>query len=182
MSTLYMKYLIDKKIQETIKTLSYSESLKNSNFPVIIEDGFALEAVAKKDLIILDSLEHKPQQLINATPHPIVIMREDQSVITTIQPSGILPRLVAMCQESSNEYENFCFAEKEDLRFFEIPVTRKNGILKTDGLPAYEENIFYIVSFAIFQAHPERIDLLSVDPVRDSNNFTIGAKGFIRHI
>lgn len=112
-------------------------------------------------------------ELVNLTPHDIVIYDEDgETVKTVIKASGEVAR-VTVVRKKVGEING-------------IPVY-KNTFGKVDGLPKPKRGTYYIVSILVQQAvrahGSKRKDLLSPDTtpegvVRDKNGKIIGVKNF----
>ncbi len=104
-------------------------------------------------------------EIINATPHPVDIVDSEQKIIRSFPPSGILPRLV----ENSSDLDPLDG----------IPITSKS-FGEIQNLPEEREEVYYIVSALVFNAAPDRHDLLVPNVVRDSQGKIVGASGFSR--
>lgn len=100
--------------------------------------------------------------LINTTPHAVIIVDNDGKVLQTIEKSNISVRLSV--QTVPNGFLG------------EIPLT-KTVFGEPVGLPEYKEGTFYIVSQLVKSALPLRNDLLvPAEVVRDSNGVILGCK------
>lgn len=178
--------ILTQKIEDAHKLFNKGIALKHEGETEReIEDGFYICNEAQKDIDRLTTIAKAPKCIFNATPHPITIMTEDGKVISTIEPSGILPRLVPIDTTTTQSTETIIVAPIDvkglNLEILNLPITIKDSNVKMTGLPEFEQGVFYIVPFVIFQACPDRSDLLQIDAVRDEKGFTIGAKGFIKH-
>lgn len=104
--------------------------------------------------------------IINLTPHAINFLREDNSVLATIEPSGTIAR-AAQTRER---------------------VSKVNGIVvnqcsygSVTGLPDPQDGTIYLVSALTAQACPERSDVfITDDAVRDENGRIIGCRAIAR--
>ena len=105
--------------------------------------------------------------LVNLTPHKVVILSEDNTVLKAIEPSGILARC-STCREEVGKIDG-------------IPVNRTSfGVVS--GLPGPEAGTYYIVSALTAQAVPNRADvLITDDAVRDQEGKIIGCRA-LAHI
>jgi len=112
-------------------------------------------------------------QLINLTPHDIVIYHEDgETVKLVVKPSGKVAR-VTVKRKKIGEING-------------IPVYR-NEFSEVEGLPFPKRGVIYIVSILVQQALKlrgiKRKDVVSPDTspegvVRDKNGKIVGTKGF----
>lgn len=99
---------------------------------------------------------------INATPHPVSIIRQDGSVMD-LAPSGVCPRREERVV-LSHVFEGVEIFKKE---YGEVL-----------DLPEEDWEIVYIVSRLILEACPDRGDLLSTGTlIRDAQGRVIGCKG-----
>lgn len=95
------------------------------------------------------------------TPHPIMIVDEEDQVVKTIPASGQTIRLKASTVDAGWTVDD-------------IRVT-KTKFGNPEGLPDYEFGTFYIVSQLVKSALPSREDLLVPAEVqRDTNGNIIG--------
>lgn len=99
---------------------------------------------------------------INKTPHDVTIVGEDGKTIITFPKSDNPFRL---------EEETISLGKIGD-----IPITET--IMKTEGdLPKKKIGVFYIVSRAVQEAYPDRIDLfIPNESVRDKDGRIIGCR------
>ncbi len=99
---------------------------------------------------------------INKTPHDVTIVGEDGKTIITFPKSDNPFRL---------EEETISLGKIGD-----IPITET--IMKTEGdLPKKKIGVFYIVSRAVQEAYPDRIDLfIPNESVRDKDGKIIGCR------
>lgn len=101
----------------------------------------------------------------NYTPHPVTICDSNGTVTQTIPSTGLI-RLKA--------------TTVADEPIAGIPTSR-TVFGEPEGLPAYEEGTYYIVSQIVKTALPERADLLvPAEVVRDSEGNIIGCKSLGR--
>lgn len=99
--------------------------------------------------------------IINLTPHPILI-----EGCSPIMPSGEIARAKEIIADAPSLGDFPCTYQE----FGEII-----------GLPEYQKNVFYIVSLPIWNALPERSDLLlSGQQVRDESGKIVGCKSLVR--
>ncbi len=107
--------------------------------------------------------------IVNLTPHPIVLYRGDEPVLT-VPPSGTVAR-VSTHQMPSGEVDG-------------IPVVR-TSFGKVENLPERQEGTFYVVSTLVAQAVPFRDDVIAPDTgpesvVRDEDGKIVGVRRFQR--
>ena len=103
----------------------------------------------------------KNVNIVNATPHAVVLMDNNNAVIKTFAPSGICPRC-SVSRQVIGEVNG-------------IPVNR-SVFGEVVGLPEYEEGTIYIVSRVVAEA-ARRSDLFVVDDaVRDEQGRIIGCR------
>ena len=106
-------------------------------------------------------------EIINLTPHTITFLDGNNSVLATVEPSGVVAR-AAQTREAVGEVNG-------------IPVNQCSYGAVT-GLPDPQPETIYIVSVLTAQACPERSDVYIVDDsVRDENGRIIGCRA-IAHI
>ncbi len=107
------------------------------------------------------------KKLVNLTPHPVTLVREDGCVVElSAAPKDKVPR----CTETVQQVGEI---EAGDLR---IPVIRKS-LGQVDNLPDPEEGTVFIVPLAVAQAARHRGDLLVPnDTVRDEQGKIIGCR------
>ena len=100
--------------------------------------------------------------IINLTPHTIVIVSDDGNVIRTIDPSGTVARVSAKTIRSGE--------------FDGIPLTRTEFGEVVD-LPGPTEDIVYVVSSLVASRVPERDDvLIPNESVRDEKGRIVGCR------
>lgn len=106
--------------------------------------------------------------LINCTPHPIVFVQGDGNK-TIFPPSGVVPRVSV----------NSIPIEPSPLPY---PVVRE-VMGKVENLPEFRADQVLIVSRLVFEASPDRQDLIAPDTgagaVRDGNNRIVGVTRFV---
>lgn len=180
-----IKALIKQKLEDNTRLLNMFIHMTFSETPKEIDDGIAMKELALKDRAKLVEIDQDTRCIYNLTPHDIHFMDDDQTILATIKPSGLVARLEASNPQDQVSMHNFVVAPV-DLKGLYLPIikakiTTKSPLDKVIDLPPFEEGVYYIVSMPIFMAFPLRTDLLQVDPVRDSKGFTIGAKGFFSH-
>lgn len=106
-------------------------------------------------------------KFINLTPHEIVILAEDNTVLKAIAPSGTIARC-STCREEVDKIDD-------------IPINR-TSFGAVSGLPDPEAGTYYIVSALTAQAVPNRADVLNTDDaVRDQEGRIIGCRA-LAHI
>lgn len=122
-------------------------------------------------------------RFINLTPHDIHVVRPEGLI--TIKRSGT----VARCREHevTDGYielpvTHFDADNPNGLEtFLSIPITRKR-YGDVYGLPGPEEGVYYVVSYPVAVACPDRSDLLVPHGiVRDNEGRIQGCTGFSRH-
>ena len=97
---------------------------------------------------------------INLTPHDVTIVKETGETLLVFPPSGEVTRVSELTEPIG--YIGMC------------PVIRKS-YGDVEGLPAQQENTWYIVSALTARACPDRKDLLiPANTVRDSEGRIIG--------
>lgn len=105
-----------------------------------------------------------PARIVNLTPHDVEIFTAQGRIV--FPPSG----KVARCNLDRNAVGTFTIDGKS------IPLSH-NTLGVVNGLPEPQEGIYYIVSFMVASAAPERNDLLIPDaPLKDGNGRTIGCR------
>jgi len=106
--------------------------------------------------------------LVNLTPHPIVVMNDSGEVVLRVPPSGKVAR-VAVKRVRVGDVNG-------------IPLYRvKYG--KVENLPPPRDGTLYIVSLLVLQACRDRKDLIAPDTspasaVRDASGKIVGVKAF----
>lgn len=118
--------------------------------------------------------------LVNLTPHPVRIYKEDtpdqvedldDGVMTVLEPSGTLARL-----SESVIGEDAVFTDEG----VEIPISAVS-YAKVEGLPAPQQGVFYVVPLMTALAAAEREDLLvPYEQVRNGEGTVVGCRRFGR--
>lgn len=104
--------------------------------------------------------------IINCTPHAINFLREDNSVLTTIEPSGTIAR-ASQTREAVGKVNGI--------------VVNQCSYGSVTGLPDPQDGTIYLVSALTAQACPERSDVfITDDAVRDENGRIIGCRAIAR--
>lgn len=104
--------------------------------------------------------------IINLTPHAINFLREDNSVLATIEPSGTIAR-ASQTREAVGEVNGI--------------VVNQCSYGSVTGLPDPQDGTIYLVSALTAQACPERSDVfITDDAVRDENGRIIGCRAIAR--
>lgn len=104
--------------------------------------------------------------IINLTPHAINFLREDNSVLATIEPSGMIAR-AAQTREAVGEVNGI--------------VVNQCSYGAVTGLPDPQPETIYLVSALTAQACRDRSDVfITDDAVRDENGRIIGCKAIAR--
>lgn len=102
------------------------------------------------------------EQIVNCTPHPIILLSEDEKVILSLPKGEIVPRLSSSTQKVGT--------------IAGVTITRTT-FGDVEDLPQAREGTFYIVSRMILSACPQRTDLLVPNElVRDQTGHIIGCK------
>lgn len=102
----------------------------------------------------------------NLTPHSINILNDNNEVIVTIEPSGIIAR-AAQTKE---------LVEELNVNGMTIPVY-ESTFGKVENLPESEEDTIFVVSALTAQACKGRPDVYITDnPVRDEQGRIIGCR------
>ena len=97
--------------------------------------------------------------IINMTPHPVMILDEENKEIARFESAGQIRLSSRTTQEES---------------VYGIPTSR-TVFGHPEGLPEYKERTFYIVSQWVRSALPDRTDLLvPAEVVRDPAGVIIG--------
>ncbi len=105
--------------------------------------------------------------LINLTPHAVVICSPEGEPIATIPPSG----QVARCAEQAQQV-----ATIELPGGVSVPVLRM-AFGQVEGLPEPAEGVGYIVSALVASAVPHRTEVFGVaQPVRNPAGQVVGAR------
>lgn len=105
-------------------------------------------------------------KIINCTPHAITFLREDNSVLATIEPSGSIAR-AAQTRERVSEVNGI--------------VVNQCSYGAVTGLPDPQDGTIYLVSALTAQACPERSDVfITDDAVRDDSGRIIGCRAIAR--
>jgi hypothetical protein len=103
-------------------------------------------------------------KIVNLTPHAINLMAGDTTI--TIQPSG----MVARCATTRTQVDVLT------VDGVQIPVNAL-GFGEVQGLPAPQDDVFFVVSSLVANAAKGRSDLLTVDDaVRDGAGNIVGAR------
>lgn len=104
--------------------------------------------------------------IINLTPHAINFLREDNSVLATVEPSGTIAR-ASQTREAVGEVNGI--------------VVNQCSYGSVTGLPDPQDGTIYLVSALTAQACPERPDVfITDDAVRDENGRIIGCRAIAR--
>ena len=102
----------------------------------------------------------------NLTPHAINILNDNNEVIVTIEPSGIIARAA----QTKELVEELC------VDGMTIPVY-KSEFGKVENLPEQEKDTIFVVSALTAQACKGRPDVYITDnPVRDEQGRIIGCR------
>lgn len=102
-------------------------------------------------------------KFVNMTPHAVNFILTDGSE-RTFEPSGNLIRL---------SQKNEIVGEIDSLPLM------KTVFGEPEGLPEFEEGVYYIVSALVKSALPHRSDLLvPSDPVRDDKGRIVGCRAW----
>ena len=108
-------------------------------------------------------------QIINLTPHDIILVDKEGNELITFPRSGIVARL----KEESTPHWVFRCADSD----IDVPIIRKE-YKEIENLPQEEGGIFYIVSYMVLQVSM-RYDLLAPgDVMRDENGVIKGCLNF----
>ena len=105
--------------------------------------------------------------IVNKTPHAVNIINEDNKLVRTYEKGDSQIRLAVKIVQDEPLVDG-------------TPTSRTN-FGEPEGLPDFQEGIFYIVSQLVKSALPERTDLLvPAELVRDGNGSIIGCKSLGR--
>lgn len=100
--------------------------------------------------------------IINLTPHDIIIVGEDDSILLTVKPSG-LARVQATTVATGNTA-------------YGIPIT-KTKFGEVQGLPEPNDGTAFVVSRMVAESLPGRRDLLIPnESVRDKDGNIVGCR------
>lgn len=110
------------------------------------------------------------EKIINLTPHTVAICDEAGNILKTYPSTG----------------NARVKTEFRDLIPIDGVPAKSVSYSATEGLPAAEDGIFYLVSMVVAQANPGRIDLLSPNTapgevIRDAAGQIVGVKSFARY-
>lgn len=112
-------------------------------------------------------------QLVNLTPHNVMLCGSDGKPLMEIKPSGAVLRLKEEVKDTGEKIAG-------------IPVVRKRFVgLEGFSLPQRTENIVFIVSMPVAQYLAGRPDIVAPDTgpesaVRDEKGRIIGVRRFMR--
>ncbi|RLI80532.1 hypothetical protein DRP04_08090 [Archaeoglobales archaeon] len=115
----------------------------------------------------------KEVEVVNLTPHKIVLCGEDSEPLVEIPPSGSVLRLREEVEDTGE-------------RLAGVPIVQKRFVgLEGFELPQRTENVVFIVSLPVAQYLAGRPDIVAPDTgpdsaVRDSQGRIIGIKRFMR--
>lgn len=105
-------------------------------------------------------------KIINCTPHAITFLREDNSVLATVEPSGTIAR-ASQTRDRVSEVNG-------------IPVNQCSYGSVT-GLPDPQPETIYLVSALTAQACRDRNDVyITDDAVRDDSGRIVGCRAIAR--
>lgn len=147
---------------------NFQSSLRNEPTFEEIKLDLELSLKAKTDLIknnfrIFNYIKNNMNiEIINMTPHSVIILNENNEILKSIPASGNTIRLSAKIENVDN--------------INDINIS-KTVFGEPVGLPKYQEGTFYIVSQLVKSALPQRTDLLvPAEVVRDTNGNIIGCR------
>ena len=102
------------------------------------------------------------ENIVNMTPHAVVLLDKEDKVVKTFEPSGSSVRLSSKTVEVG--------------KIGEIRLT-ETVYGNPEGLPEMANDVYYIVSAMVKNALPGRSDLLvPAEQVRDSDGRIIGCR------
>ena len=105
-------------------------------------------------------------KIINCTPHAINFLREDNSVLATVEPSGTIAR-ASQTREAVGEVNGI--------------VVNQCSYGSVTGLPDPQDGTIYLVSALTAQACRDRSDVfITDDAVRDDSGRIIGCRAIVR--
>ena len=116
------------------------------------------------NLARLISLElQKRVELINLTPHPVIILGDSNKIVRTIEPSGIIARLKTFIRDMG------------EIEGIKITRTCFDNVI---GLPEEESGVYYIVSQMVKNSPTtvNRTDLLVPTEVVREGGKVLGCK------
>lgn len=110
-------------------------------------------------------IEEVYEHIVNATPHAVNLVDDDGNVLRTFLPK-ISVRVASRCEVVGT--------------IDGIPID-STTFGEVEGLPEYQDDVYYIVSRLVKQALPDRVDLLCPgQQQRDSAGRVIGCKSLSR--
>ena len=102
----------------------------------------------------------------NATPHAVKMCGENNEVLRTFEPTGVIPR---------------CSVTRKQIGELDGVPINTSVFGAVEGLPEPEEGVVWIVSRVVAEAAKERDDLLVTDDaVRDDQGRIIGCRALAR--
>ena len=102
----------------------------------------------------------------NATPHAVMIYGENNEVLKTFEPTGVVPR---------------CTVTRKQIGEIDGIPLNTSVFGQVEGLPDPEEGVVWIVSRVVAEAAKERGDLLVTDDaVRDDQGRIIGCRALAK--
>ena len=108
--------------------------------------------------------------LLNFTPHPIHIVDADGLSLATVEPSGLPARV----DEEIRDAGGLLLGETS------VPLFAVASRGATSGLPDPADGTRIVVSRMVFDANPERTDLLAPYVLaRDAHGAVIGCSAFL---
>lgn len=100
--------------------------------------------------------------IVNLVPHDVVFVDDENSVICTVSPSGMLARVAAQTKVIGS------------INGIPVTSTEYGDVV---GLPDPEEDTIYIVSSMVAKQVPDRKDVfIPNESIRDVNGVIIGCK------
>lgn len=125
------------------------------------EHDHLIEMAIDGEICIDEVHEH----IINATPHAVNLVNDEGDILRTFKPE-ISVRVASTCKVV------------DEIAGIPIDYTTFGEV---EGLPEYQNGVYYIVSRLVKQALPDREDLLCPgQQVRDSAGRVIGCKSLSR--
>ena len=110
------------------------------------------------------------KELINMTPHDVVVVDENNNVIVTVKPCGVIPRVEQRTKKLGTK------SYTVDGKIYEISES-ENAYGEVIGLPDYDESKVLIVSRQTADAVKDRTDLrVPNETIRNDKGQIIGCQ------
>jgi hypothetical protein len=123
--------------------------------------------------------ETRSTRLINCLPHVCTVVVNNNMDTITIEKSGVIARCVEIEEDDGNIPIPVTDA-KGNKHSITVPVKRRR-YGEVFGLPEPEEDTYYLVSYPVAAALPERSDLLVPDDMLRQDGRIVGCRKFSRY-